>query len=85
VHERVRIWQIIGDVRAAVDLGPEDLAVVGADGLLLAGPRAAELEAAAVEYARVRCRADFARVLHCRLLQVRRRWGQDHGSCGLGE
>lgn len=63
-------WQVIGDVRAAADLGPEDLAVVGADGMLLAGPRAEALEPVAAVYARLRCRMDFCNVIHARLQQA---------------
>jgi hypothetical protein len=64
------ILQVIGDVRASADLGPEDLVLVGTDGMLLAGPRAEALEPVAADYARLRCRLDFCHVIHARLQQV---------------
>ncbi len=68
--ENIWVLQVIGDVRASADLGPEDLVLVGTDGMLLAGPRAEALEPVAAEYARLRCRLDFCHVIHARLQQV---------------
>jgi hypothetical protein len=59
--------QVLGDMRGAYDLTPADVLLVGANGLLLAGPGVARFEAPLTHWLALAARDAFVRNVHSRL------------------
>ena len=59
--------QVLGDMRGAYDLTPADVLLVGANGLLLAGPGVATYEAPVTHWLALAARDAFVRNVHSRL------------------
>lgn len=53
--------QVLGDIRAVHDLGPDDVIMMGRDGILLAGPHVLKFEKQWVAYLGLLCREIFIR------------------------
>ena len=64
-----KIMQMVGDIRAAHDLG-DHLVVIGRDSLLVCGPRSTEMEPTAILYAKCHARSIFLKAVFSRCFIV---------------
>lgn len=53
--------QVLGDITNSVDLSPDDIIIIGREGLLLVGPHAKECDTLLVSYARLLVKEQFIR------------------------
>jgi hypothetical protein len=60
--------QILGDMRDAVQVGPEDILLVGTEGVLFAGPHATQHEYLLLDFCALLSRQMFLRILFVRML-----------------